>query len=200
MLQDLSPSWKGDDDTSHYMRAQGRVLTCLELWAIARGDDLRGNLEEFMSVAKLHGSAATADIVGPDQLYKLMLLKDESKANKAARPELIGATRHRDPLMCAVNAVSTMLLLRYGSGGIVGSLPDFFDMHCCWTEEESFLTGPNGKGQLTYEMHDRLFDNMKKAAGMTMLMNECSTKLRSFGAMAANEHQAHHDEIERAGR
>ena len=153
-----------------------------------------------MSISKLFGSYAPSDIMGPDPFYKMMLLKDESKANKQARPELIGCTRHRDPLLCSINATVTMMILRYGSGGLIGTLPDFFDVHCCWTDEHSFLTDPNGQGQLTYDMHTKLFEDMKVAAGLVMLMGDSATKLRSFGAMCANEHQAHHDEIERAGR
>jgi hypothetical protein len=154
----------------------------------------------LMSVAKLFGSYADVEVVGPDPLYKMQLLKDISKANKVGRPELIGATRHRDPLLCSVNAVATMLMLRFGKGGVIGSLPDVFDIYCNWTDEHSFLTSEDGSIPISYEAHYLLFAEMKTASGLLHMMADSATKLRSFGAMAANERQASHPEIERAGR
>ena len=190
-----------------YMRAQARALTLLELWGIARGDDVRGDSGD-MSLGKCFGKFAKANIIGPDPFYQLHLLKDESKANKVGRPELTGATRHQDPLLCAINATATMLILRFGPGGIVGELPDFFDPRCDWPGELSFLTTIDATGSLPYTGgmrpynpgHKELFRDMKMAAGLVMEMGDCATKLRSFGAMNACENQASHPEIERMGR
>ena len=116
--------------TSLYERAQGRVLASLELWALARGHDVRGDEGAAQSVGKLYGMYLPSDVVGPDPLYKMIMLKDVSKANKDNRPEIIGVARHRDPLLCGINATATMLLLRFGAGGLIGKLPDFFDIKC----------------------------------------------------------------------
>lgn len=86
-----------------------------QLWAIARGNDCRGD-KSWVSVGKLFGTYLPADVVGPDRMYKLQLLKDEAKHNKGGRTELIGTARHKDPLLCSVNAIATMLILRFGSG------------------------------------------------------------------------------------
>lgn len=196
----LAPQAQPMTTESHYMRSVGRTLCTLELWAICRGDDVRGSPEEHLSLGKLFGAYAPPAVVGPDPFYKMQLLKDDAKANKVGRPELIGVTRHRDPLLCSVNAVATMLLLRLGTGGICPGLPDFFDLHCNWTEEYAFLASLDGKSSVTYEEHNELFYQMKTAAGLQNLMGDSATKLRSFGAMHASEHQASHPEIERAGR
>jgi hypothetical protein len=190
---------------AHYMRSQGRVLSCLELWSLGRGDDLRGSDEDkskdkFVSVAKLFGQYSPSNIIGPDPFYKMQLLKDESKANTEGRPELLGATRHRNPLLCSINAVATMLLLRFGREGIIGELPNFFDPKVDWPKMNSLLTDATCEDLLSYRVHERLFNDMRKAAGLIHLMGDCATKLRSFGAMSASEHQASHAEIERAGR
>ena len=76
------------------MRQQGRALSSWQLWALARGNDLRGDNDEQpidVSVGKLHGEPAN-DMVGPDTMYKLAFLKDTSKSNKDGRAELIGAS------------------------------------------------------------------------------------------------------------
>ena len=189
-VQELTPQ-------VHYRLAQGRALACLELWAICRGDDLRGQLT---SVAKLFGSYVQGGIVGPDPFYKMQVLKDDAKANKVGRPELIGTTRHKDPEVCSINAVATMLLLRFGKEGMIGALPDFFDMYCNWTEENALFTRADGTGAMEYEEQRLIFQDMKTAAGLQNMMADSATKLRSFGAMHANEFQASHPEIERFGR
>jgi len=66
-------------------------VTLLQLWVISRGDDLRGNEHYDVTVGKVFGTYAPACIVSPDRFYELQVLKDESKANKSPRPELIGA-------------------------------------------------------------------------------------------------------------
>lgn len=182
---------------SYYNLAQGRSLTCWELWAIARGHDLRGI---DVNVSKLHGAYSPSEVIGPDPFYKCQLLKDSSKANKTGKNELVGATRHKDPEFCACNATSNMLLLRFGKHGIVGQLPSHFDIHCMWSTEESLFTNSNATAPMSYEEQARLFRDMKTASGLHLLMGDCATKLRSFGAMHANENQASHPEINRAGR
>ena len=185
------------------MRAQGRVLAFAELWMFARGSDVRGvpSEGEPLSVAKCFGSFKPKRVVGPDEYYELMILKDDSKANKVGRPELIGATRHIDPWLCSVNAIATTLLLRFGTGGpFEQGLPDFFDAYNDWPSQHQFLTGAHGNAHITYEDQSRLFADMKRAAGMMHLMEDSATKLRSWGAMAAAELQASHAEIEKHGR
>lgn len=167
---------------------------------LARGDDLRGNEDCHMSIAKLYGTFVDSDVVGPDNFYKMQILKDEAKSNKTGKNELIGATRHKDPLLCSINATTTMLILRFGPEGIIGQLPDFFDHRCRWTEECGFLTLADGSGELDYTVHYTLFKAMKTACGMETLLADTATKLRSFGAMHANEHQASNAEIKRSGR
>lgn len=189
-----------DEKQDHYMWAQGRSLSCLELWMLARGDDVRGNDDCHMSIAKLYGTSMPTEVVGPDKFYKMQILKDEAKSNKTGKNELIGATRHRSPLLCSINAVATMLILRFGTDGIIGQLPSFFDRYCTWTEDCSFLTQADGTGVLSYNDHYVIFKGMKEAAGMLNILNDTATKLRSFGAMNANEKQASNAEIRRAGR
>lgn len=189
-----------DPIADHYMMAQGRVLSCLELWMLARGDDLRGAADCHMSVSKLYGSFVPLEVVGPDSFYKMQLLKDESKSNKTGKNEIIGGTRHKDPILCSINAVQTMLILRFGRNGCIGELPNFFDMYCRWTEECGFLTQHDGQGMLSYTSHYDIFKGMKQAAGMENILADSATKLRSFGAMNANEHQATNAEIRRTGR
>lgn len=183
----------------NYMRHQGRALTLLQLWAISRGDDLRGSEHYDMSAGKVFGAYAPQSIVGPDPFYKLQVLKDESKSNKEARPELIGATRHADPLLCAVNAVATMFLLRFGKGGLL-PFPDMFNFSIDWPSQNHLMTNEEGTGPLSYDAHAMLFDQMKTAAGLEIALHGVSTKLRSFGAMHASDYQASHPEIERKGR
>ena len=113
---------------------------------------------------------------------------------------LTGSTRHKNPLCCAINATSTLLILRLGKDGIIGELPNFFDPLNNWPEEMSFLTGPNGHGILEYTTHKKLFEEMKNAAGLRHLMGDSATKLRSFGAMHADEQQASHPQLCRFGR
>eukprot|EP00966_Prymnesium_polylepis_P327266 7383149-Prymnesium_polylepis.1 len=103
-----------------------------------------------MSVGKLFGAYANKKVVGPDAFYKMQVLKDHSKANKVGRPEIIGATRNKDPLLCALNATATMLILRFGRGGVLGSLPNFFDVHDDWPGRNSFLAKEDGTGALPY--------------------------------------------------
>ena len=109
----------------------------LELWGIGRGDDLRGSkgrpsLSEAsdvctVSMSKVFGHFGRVQVVGPDPVYKLHVLKDESKTNKDGTPELMGVTRRAHPSECAINAITTVFLLRFGKGGLIGELPDFFD-------------------------------------------------------------------------
>ena len=173
---------------------------------ISRGDDVRGSDESMLSLGKLYGNYGNSQVVGPDPFYQIVILKDESKANKVGRSEYIGATRHRDPLLCAVNAAATMLLLRFGEGGMIGQLPDFFDAHCDWPNEQNLLTKHDCTGCLPYAGskrapgHKEIFDDMKQASGLIGAMSDCSTKLRSFGAMHASQLLASAPEIERAGR
>ena len=188
-----------------YMRAQGRCLALLELWAIARGDDFRPD-KDFVSVGKVFGTYVREGIVGPDRMYKMQVLKDVAKHNKSGRNELVGVTRHKDPLFCAINATAAMLILRWGRGGVIGELPDFFDPMNDWPDENSLFTNEGGDGIMPYngaydrQGHVQLFRDMKTAAGLEHLMNDCVTKLRSFGAMHAAEGQADHAEVERMGR
>jgi hypothetical protein len=182
------------------MRAQGRAITALELWSLARGSDLRGTVDFEVSVGKLFGIYAPLNIVGPDPFYKMQILKDEAKNNKVKRSELIGATRHRDPLLCAINAVASVLLLRFGHGGIIGALPEMFDKHHNWPRRNQLFTGPEGTGAFSYDDHVKLFADMKTAAGLQMELGGNATKLRCFGAMAAYDYQASHPEIEKCGR
>ena len=167
----------------------------------ARGSDLRGvpNEGEVLSVAKLFGQYKPNEIVGPDNYYECMILKDDSKANKVGRPELIGATRHRSPWLCSINAIATMLLLRFGKQGLM-DLPDFFDAYNNWPAEHQLLTANDGKHYMSYEEQKALFSQMKSAAGMMHLLEDSATKLRSWGAMAASQHQVSHQDIERHGR
>jgi hypothetical protein len=188
------------DQQAHYMRVQGRLLTLLELWALARGEDCRGSDQHQVAVAKLFGEYAPTDVVGPDRMYKMQILMDEAKHNKTAKNELIGATRHRDPLRCAVNAAATALLLRFGTCGVLGKLPDFFDVNCNWPDEHHLFTESDGHSPLRYNTHVSLFADMKAAAGLMMVMGSCATKLRSFGAMHASDYQAPHEDIEKMGR
>ena len=62
----------------YFMRSQGRALACLELWALGRGDDLRGvdkpsEAESYkagwMSLGKLYGEYASPQILGPDPFW-----------------------------------------------------------------------------------------------------------------------------------
>lgn len=186
---------------STYDRAMGRVLAFSELWMFARGSDLRGVPQEGepLSVAKLFGNYKANQIVGPDNYYELKILKDDSKANKVGRPELIGATRHRNPWLCSINAIAAMLLLRFGKDGLL-EMPDFFDAYNNWPAQHQFLTASDGRDCITYDFQKALFAGMKSAAGMTHLMEDSATKLRSWGAMAASEQQVPHAEIERMGR
>ena len=189
---------------------QARVLTCMELWAISRGDDVRGNSDAMMSVGKLFGSYVSTDIIGPDRLYRVQLLKDSSKNNRVGRPEIIGIGRHKIALLCGINAIITMLILRFGRGGLIGQLPDFFDPYLLWSCLNCLLTRPDGKGMMDYDhskdfpevvnSHVQLFAQMKTAAGLEGIMADTATKLRSFGAMNASDNQASHAEIERSGR
>ena len=158
------------------------------------------NFQELapVSLGKLHGSYGSMQTVGPDPFYKLHILKDESKANKTNRNEAIGVTQHKNPLLCAVNATATYLLLRYGRDGITG-LPDFIDAENNWTGETHMFCRHDGTGMLSYNDHSALFTDMKQASGLENLM-DTRTKLQSFGAMQANENQASHEETERAGR
>ena len=93
-----------------------------------------------------------------------------------------------------------MLLLRFGRDGIIGELPHFFDTQSDWPADNSLFTGPAGYGLLSYEEHRLLFQHMKGASGMSHLLDETATKLRSYGAMQASENQAGKDWIEGAGR
>lgn len=201
------PSFTGEGLQDKYMRAQGRALTCLELWAIARGDDFRSEDGSFTSLAKLFGSYTAEEILGPDRLYKMQVLKDCAKHNKIGRNELVGTTRHKDPLLCSINAVATMLLLRFGKGGVVSEgLPQLFDIHNDWPSTMSLFTAEDGTGMLPYhgsggrQGQSELFHDMRRAAGLEALLGNCITKLRSHGAMHAAEYQAPHAEIERMGR
>jgi hypothetical protein len=162
------------------------------------------------AIGKIWGVYTPADVVGPDSMYKLAFLKDMSKANKTGRNEIIGATRHRDPALCTINAAITMLILKFGRRpdgklGYVSGLPDFFERKCNWPVEPLF-TEIDGVKQLRYTGsqscpgHYQLFAAMKRASGLEGLMGDCATKLRSFGAMWASDHQAPHPEIERFGR
>ena len=47
--------------------------------------------------------------------------------NKDGTPELMGVTRRARLSECATNAITTVFLLRFGRGGLIGELPDFFD-------------------------------------------------------------------------
>ena len=197
---------------AHYMRAQGRVLAMMELWMLARGEDIRGDdkaddpSDALVSVSKLFGGYIDNHIVGPDRFYQMCLLKDYSKANKTGRPELIGATRHKNPLLCSINAVTTMLILRYAQAGLLGGLPDFFDAWNDWPTDNSLVTQFDGEGMISYRgtvanpgMYE-LFDQMKQGAAMQGLLHDIATKLRSYGAMQAAMRQSSHPEIGRAGR
>ena len=136
----------------------------------------------------------------------MQVLKDESKNNKVGRPEITGATRNRDPLCCACNGVATMLVLRYGRGGVIGQLPDFFDVWNDWPSRNSLFSKSDGEGVLPYTGsvsepgHVQLFSDMKQAAGLLGIMSHTATKLRSFGAMHAHQKHASNPEIERMGR
>ena len=136
----------------------------------------------------------------------MQILKDESKNNKVGRPEITGATRNRDPLCCACNGVATMLILRYGRGGVIGQLPDFFDVWNDWPSRNSLFSKSDGEGVLPYTGsvsepgHIQLFSDMKQAAGLLGIMSHTATKLRSFGAMHAHQKHASNPEIERMGR
>ena len=59
-------------------------------------DEWEANFTEIapVSLGKLYGKYGSSKTVGPDPLYKLTILKDESKANKSSRNESIGATTH----------------------------------------------------------------------------------------------------------
>jgi hypothetical protein len=190
----------------HYMRVQGRALTLLELWALHRGDDARGDVDHQVSIGKLFGAYEDPTAVGPDPFYKMQILKDESKNNRVGRPEITGATRHRDPLKCACNAVATMLILRFGRDGIIGELPDFFNAYSDVWNNNALLTKSDGTGVLPYAGsmqepgHVELFADMKQAAGLLGIMSHTATKLRSFGAMHAHQKKASNPEIERTGR
>jgi hypothetical protein len=200
------PKHMGTGLHDYYMRAQGRALVLLELWAIARGDDLRPITEDFVSVSKLHGVYVRQGVVGPDQMYKMQILKDVAKHNKTGKNELIGNTRNKDPLLCAMNAMTTVIILRYGTKGVLGQLPDFFDITNDWPNYSSLFTTEDGTGQLPYSASGRaqgqlqLFQDMKRAAGLTEILDDTATKLRSYGAMAALEGQAPSEEVERSGR
>ena len=134
----------------HYMRIQGRALTLLELWALHRGDDARGDENHQVSVGKLFGTYEDPATIGPDPFYKMQILKDESKNNRVGRPEITGATRHCDPLKCACNAVASMLILRFGRDGIIGKLPDFFNIYLDVWSHNALLTRSDGTGVLPY--------------------------------------------------
>jgi len=99
---------------AHYMRQQGRALCCWQLWALARGNDLRGdNVESPIdtSVGKLHGEPGN-DMVGPDLMYKLAFLKDTSKSNSEGRNELIGKCANQPPLsMPHINATTNTTII-----------------------------------------------------------------------------------------
>ena len=202
----VAPRFRGRQMQDYYMRAQGRGLACFELWALARGDDLRPATEEFVTVGKVWGTYMRDGIVSPDRMYKLQCLKDVAKHNKSGKNEIIGTTRHRDPLVCGVNAFATMLLLRYGTGGVVGELPDFFNSSRDIWAENSMFTNEDGTGELPYKAawgrqgHCELFEDMKNAAGLGEAMHDVVTKLRSYGAMYAAEGQASEQAIERSGR
>ena len=202
----VRPRFRGTEIQDYYMRAQGRALACFELWALARGDDLRPVTDEYVTIGKVFGSYIRPGIVSPDQMYKLQCLKDVAKHNKSGKNELIGTTRHQDPICCGVNAFATMLLLRYGVGGVVGELPDFFDGARDIWNENSMFTAEDGSGKLPYKAawgrqgHCELFADMKNAAGLGEAMHDVCTKLRSYGAMYAAEGQAPHSSIEATGR
>ena len=104
-----------------------------ELGGLARGSCLTG--AAFVSVGKMYGVYEPVKIVGPDQLFKCQLLKDESKANVTGANELIGVTRSANPTECAVNAMATMLIARFGKDGVVGKLPNFLDFWNDWPSE-----------------------------------------------------------------
>ena len=150
--------------------------------------------------------AYLADVIGPDPMYQLTILKDYSKANKTGRPELLGVTRAKNPLTCPVNAVATLLILRFAKQGMNGGLPEIFDVSDdCW-ERAAFFTRKNGEGKLPYKSgrldpgHWDLFKDMKSAAGLINVMDACATKLRSFGAMKAAQKQADNMSVQQAGR
>ena len=111
------PRFTGTDVVSYYMRSQGRSITCFELQALARGGDLRPAVTEWVSVGKLFLTHVRDAIVRPDRMYKMQCLKDTAKHNKCGRNELIGTTRHKDPLLCCINAMATTMLLRFGKDG-----------------------------------------------------------------------------------
>ena len=147
-----------------------------------------------------------ADVIGPDPMYQLTILKDYSKANKSGRPELLGVTRAKNPLTCPVNAVATILILRFAKQGLRGGLPPIFDVFDdCW-EYSAFFTRKDGEGKLPYKSgrldpgHWDLFKDMKSAAGLVNIMDACATKLRSFGAMKASQKQADNMSVMQAGR
>ena len=147
-----------------------------------------------------------ADVIGPDPMYQLTILKDYSKANKSGRPELLGVTRAKNPLTCPVNAVATILILRFAKQGLHGGLPPIFDVFDdCW-EYSAFFTRKDGEGKLPYKSgrldpgHWDLFKDMKSAAGLVNIMDACATKLRSFGAMKAAQKQADNMSVMQAGR
>lgn len=93
------------------------------------------------------------------------------------------------------------------AGGIIGHLPNFFDIHYDWPSKHSLFTNEDGGQQLPYETgrsrlqgHVDIFADMKIASGLQQTLQECATKLRAFGAMAASMRRASHPEIERTGR
>ena len=216
---------------AHYMRCQGRMVALMQYCMLARGQDARGNSEDKepdsgddeadgkdwddsnVTVAKLHGYGLPVSAVGPDPMYMMKVLKDNcAKHNVQGRPEVIAAVRHPDPLKCALNATATVLILRFGRFGLLGSstshgLPDFFDYTTDWQQEHNMLTTRTGKGRLPYKGnrsigpgHKDLFITMKEHAGLKGTFADCVTKLRSFGAMYAVMNNASLPETERAGR
>ena len=203
----VAPTTMSLSKDHHYMRIQGRCLALWELWALHRGNDTRGEVVDHgISISKLFGSYEENDMIGPDPFYKLQVLKDEAKNNKVGRLEITGATRHRDPAFCCINATATMLILRFGRDGVIGQLPDFFNFNDDWPSYHAFLTQSNGWGVLPYTGcvsepgHVQLFADMKQVAGLLGIMAHTATKMRSFGAMHAHARRASPPEIERMGR
>ena len=202
---------------AHYMRAQGRMAAGMQLQMLARGQDVRGDNDpnsedEFevshVSVSKLHGFMVPENVIGPDRMYLLKLLKDNcAKHNQLGRPELIACCRNPDPLKCVLNATATVAILRFGRHGIVGKLPDLFNFDENWPEKHNLLTTKDGKRPMPYRGtvatgmgHVQLFEEMKIGAGLLGVLKDILTKLRSYAAMNAVLYNADFNEVERSGR
>ena len=97
----------------------------------------------------------------------------------------MGIGRHEHPLLCGVNAIATMLILRFGRGGVIGELPDVFNPYNDWPSENSLITGPDGRGMMDYLGnsfaigHVGLFEQMKIAAGLEGVMADTLTPFPS---------------------